>query len=620
MPSSTKLPEPAPRKPGRPGDDKGAPARPAPRPGKQAAPARAADKPVPARPAAGNGAAAEAPADEKSSPLPLAAAGAAVPQRPQAAVAAGAPPAKSAAQAAPAEEYEDEYDDDSWLRQVTRNLPAWLISALFHMALVLMLAMLDMGLEEKDDNKVLSLFPSENQEELEELLEMPEIEDFDVDELDDSVDLSEPVEMVDAVDNLDVSNELLADPSETPDTEQMAKVEMNVSDILNVAGPQADVLSQLGSGVADGKGMVGGRSSEGRKQAVKARGGTPDSEAAVEAALAWLAAHQNPNGSWCFDHRGGGQCNGQCSEPDAQHAKHYDGATGLALLPFFGAGYNHLDGKYKDTVGRGLNFLLNHGKMDKNGFKLDGGYMYGHGIASIALCEAYGMSGDSTLRDAAQASVAYIVSQQSPKTGGFGYHGPGQDTSVLGWQMMAYKSANLAGLYVPPAAVAGIHHNLDHVVGMRGEYGISYYGYNAPQKRASTTAIGALSRMYMGWPRNPALEETVAYISRTGPDPKSMYFNYYATQVLFQYTDGEGDIWDKWNNKMRDFLIATQDKQGHQVGSWSKSKIAKHGGRLYATCMAAMTLEVYYRHMPIYQKRNIKGDKGKGEQDEFTFD
>lgn len=516
----------------------------------------------------------------------------------------------------PAEEFED---DDGWMRDYMRILPAWLISALVHMLLILLLALFDTGLEEKNETKVLSLFPADTTEELEELIEEVELEEVEVEELEEATDVSEALEIVDAVEEMESIDDLLTDPTETPDNEQMAKVEMNVSDILDVAGPQTDVLSQVGSGMADGQGLTGGRSSDGRKKAIEIRGGTADSEAAVEAALAWLAAHQNPNGSWCFDHRGGGQCNGQCDEPDTSHAKHYDGATGLALLPFFGAGYNHLDGKYAETVGRGINFLLNHGKMTKDGYQFDGGYMYGHGIAAIALCEAYGMSGDSALRDPAQAAVAYIVAQQSRKTGGFGYHGPGQDTSVLGWQMMAYKSALLAGLYVPPGAIAGIHHNLDNVVGVRGEYGIAYYGYRDPKKKTSTTAIGALSRMYMGWNRNPALDESVAHISRTGPSNRDMYYNYYATQVLFQYTDGEGEIWDKWNLNMRDYLIKTQSKSGHETGSWDKSKIARHSGRLYATCMAAMVLEVYYRHMPVYQKGGVKAEDQEGE-DDFKFD
>ena len=79
-----------------------------------------------------------------------------------------------------------------------------------------------------------------------------------------------------------------------------------------------------------------------------------------------------------------------------------------------------------------------------------------------------------------------------------------------------------------------------------------------------------------------------------------MYYNYYATQVLSQYG---GELWDKWNREMREFLIATQSTKGPSKGSWFFNHPNElgydHGGRLYATTLAAMTLEVYYRYMPL---------------------
>ena len=80
-----------------------------------------------------------------------------------------------------------------------------------------------------------------------------------------------------------------------------------------------------------------------------------------------------------------------------------------------------------------------------------------------------------------------------------------------------------------------------------------------------------------------------------------MYYNYYATQVLHQYG---GKHWKKWNSIMRDHLVNTQAKGGHADGSWATADAHGQaaGGRLYMTCLAVMTLEVYYRHMPIYKE------------------
>ncbi len=87
----------------------------------------------------------------------------------------------------------------------------------------------------------------------------------------------------------------------------------------------------------------------------------------------------------------------------------------------------------------------------------------------------------------------------------------------------------------------------------------------------------------------------------------NMYYNYYATQVMHHYG---GEQWTKWNTEMRDFLVATQSTDGHEYGSWFFPDGVDMGGgnagRLYYTSLAAMTLEVYYRHMPLYHEMSLK--------------
>jgi hypothetical protein len=106
----------------------------------------------------------------------------------------------------------------------------------------------------------------------------------------------------------------------------------------------------------------------------------------------------------------------------------------------------------------------------------------------------------------------------------------------------------------------------------------------------------------------------VDFLSKTGPSKSNMYFNYYATQVMRQYCGDPGtenhELWVKWNTSMRDSLVSSQDKTGHQKGSWHTSGDhgAERGGRLYCTSMATMILEIYYRHMPIYGKQAATDD------------
>jgi hypothetical protein len=110
--------------------------------------------------------------------------------------------------------------------------------------------------------------------------------------------------------------------------------------------------------------------------------------------------------------------------------------------------------------------------------------------------------------------------------------------------------------------------------------------------------------MYLGWKRDePALIRGVEILDHIGPRADDIYFDYYATQVMHHF---EGPMWERWNEKMREGLIATQSKAGHATGSWFFSGDrhgARSGGRLYSTSLATMTLEVYYRYMPLYGKQ-----------------
>jgi hypothetical protein len=131
------------------------------------------------------------------------------------------------------------------------------------------------------------------------------------------------------------------------------------------------------------------------------------------------------------------------------------------------------------------------------------------------------------------------------------------------------------------------------------------YGYMTPVPKRSTTAIGLLCRMYTGWRRDHApLAKGVAYLGQWGPSNEEIYYNYYATQVLCHFG---GPHWEKWNLRMREHLIATQAGSGHEAGSWffANDPGAEKGGRLYYTALAVMTLEVYYRYMPLYGSQSV---------------
>jgi hypothetical protein len=347
-------------------------------------------------------------------------------------------------------------------------------------------------------------------------------------------------------------------------------------------------------------GALQGRPRQGRAPLLKREGGTPESERAVQWGLRWLVAHQRDDGSWDFDHNKSA-CRGQCRNPGTEAST--TAATAIALLPFLGAGYTHGEGEYQEVVKRGLYHLVTRALQTPHGSDLQEGTMYAQGLSTIALCEAYAMTRDPALKDLAQGALRFIVYAQDPKGGGWRYT-PGQpgDTTVTGWQLMALKSGQMAGLEVPSPTLYLAQRFLSSVQSEGG----ARYGYMTPQPRETTTAIGLLCRMYTGWRHDhPGLQKGVAYLSQWGPSEDNMYYNYYATQVLHHWG---GTDWEKWNRKMRDYLIATQATNSHEAGSWYFSGgQGQVGGRLYNTAMAVMTLEVYYRYMPLYREDAVAG-------------
>lgn len=360
----------------------------------------------------------------------------------------------------------------------------------------------------------------------------------------------------------------------------------------------------LNSGGRSSKGALGDRSPQGRAGLVGSGDGGPTdlSERAVERALRWLVAHQCEDGSWHFNHNES-LCGGLCRNPGTVSTT--TGATGMVLLAFLGAGYTHTEGEHQEAVRRGLYYLARRAIVTTEGADLQEGTMYAQGLATIALCEAYAMTGDPALRDLAHEAVRMVVFAQDKSGGGWRYH-PGDpgDTTVTGWQLMALKSGEMAGLEVPRSALYRAQSFLDRVSCEDG----AQYGYMSTDPRRSTTAVGLLMRMYGGWPRdNSALRRGVAHLARWGPSQDDIYYNYYATQAMFHWG---GSDWKRWNRELRDRLVATQAGAGHESGSWYfPNQKTESGGRLCSTCLAVMTLEVYYRYMPLYGKEAFEGDR-----------
>jgi hypothetical protein len=354
------------------------------------------------------------------------------------------------------------------------------------------------------------------------------------------------------------------------------------------------------SGPPDGKPFAS-RTGPGRSASVRGRGGNAASEAAVERGLEWLSLHQAVDGSWQFD-LSGCRCNGACRDPGSLTSS--TASTAIALLPFLGAGHTHVDGRYQETVSRGIYYLLSRMQRTPRGGDFCEGTMYGHGVTTLALAEALGMTKDDMLVPPVRDAIRFIETAQDMHSGGWRYL-PGQagDTTVTAWQLTALKSAQLAGLEAPSPTIDGVRRFLDRVQTLNG----AAYGYRSPSAKPCTSAIGLLCRMYTGWgPEQEALNRGLTALAKPGPSPHAVYQNFYLSQALVQF---DHPVWPRWNIKNRDQIVAQQARVAHEAGSWFfDDRDTAPGGRLAHTALAILTLEVYYRLLPIYQQEAVDSE------------
>jgi len=489
------------------------------------------------------------------------------------------------------------------MREFWRTIPAALASLIFHVALIGML-MLILGPataeEQFTEEAVVETAPEEKP------LQDPLITtDIDPNAKNPEQDINYNAERV-----ADVSVSGTVDTNQAVgviDAKEAPPITLPPPQGFGQAGQGGLVESMLAKNTAFQPGEVGGfldqaklagtffgRSGATRQQAVIEGGGTKESEACVVKGLRWIISVQQANGSWQLDDT-------RFKDPGRSNDT---AATAFGLLPLLGSGYTHKKAPpnapfnpYDKPIEKALIWLIN--RQNKRDGDLGGG-MYAHSLATIALCEAYGLSQDPLLRKPAQMAVNYLIRAQHD-AGGWRY-GPRQagDLSVSGWSIMALKSGQMSGLDVPEM---NMRKAINYVNAMCNETNEGY-GYTGPGSSDTMSAVGLLCRQYLqAWgPQNIRMIKGVNNHLKTrppAPNYKNIYYYYYATQVMHHFG---GNAWKEWNDKMRELLVKAQSNDG----SWS-SEGDRHGGaggRLMITSLNLLTLEVYYRHLPLYYRES----------------
>jgi hypothetical protein len=321
---------------------------------------------------------------------------------------------------------------------------------------------------------------------------------------------------------------------------------------------------------------------------MKKLGGSEASEAAVDKALEYLVANQEEDGRWDIS-RGGGQ-NG-----------HDVAATAFNLLAFYGRGERHdRDCKYRDQVKLALDWLVgqqNAASGDLRGPRHQGNAMYDHGIASLALVEAYGVTKDPELRPRAQAAIDFIVESQHEE-GGWRYK-PGDrgDLSVSGWMVMALASGEMSGIPIPAKTKAGVKNFLQIVSGGKdgGSYGYTDSPGKGNSRKNAMNAVGFFCAQLNGASANAAKAfESSLILDGAGFQLNDIYYAYYGTLAAYQ---NQGPVWKKWTNKMHaEFLKAQAEDGSWQFGGPHAGAM----GKFIGTALVALCLEAHYRYTPLY--------------------
>jgi hypothetical protein len=431
-----------------------------------------------------------------------------------------------------------------------------------------------------------------------------EVQVIEVDEqlLDELLEEKPPEELPELVDTItppDVNMDMTP-----PDIEEFAAAP--VQDTVTELNIASDAISPIVmKGLAPGQ--MSNRSGAGRGASIAAFGGKwgQYAEAAVLRALEWLRINQNQDGSW------------GTSDKEAM--------AGLGILTFLAHGETTASEKYGPTVERAIRYLV--AKQNEKGefAKTDStAGSYSQAICVYAISEAYGMTRIPSLKTVMEKGVQLLIDGQQAK-GGYDYKflkGDRRDTSLGGWCCQAMKAAYIAG-----AENARLHDAMELAVQdmksvQKPDDGSFYYSkIGASHSTHAITGVAVLSMQLLGHGGDEEVKRGLSFLNGANcnwkdPPEWPMYAWYYISQNKFHQG---GANWSSWNNQFAPQFIRNQNPDG----SWNSAGLGLPEGSsgrenmhpVYATTLAALTLQVYYRFLPTYQPIETKAIDQKSADD-----
>jgi hypothetical protein len=283
--------------------------------------------------------------------------------------------------------------------------------------------------------------------------------------------------------------------------------------------------------------------------------------------------------------------------------------TGLAIMALLAVGYTPDDATHGDRIRRGLNYVLSQMRDDGYLGHNDNSRMYGHGICTLMLTEAAGMTRDEVLErrlvEACRRAVKLILRAQAIRKGGdqqggwrYEPNSADSDLSLTGWQTMALRSAKNIGIEVPntaiQSAIAYIRANSAPDGG---------FAYQGKADHPVLRGIGLLALPVCGVYDAPELAKTTAKMLADPPKwqgPWFFYRTYYAAVGMYQMGD---QAWNRFFPLVDDMLIGHQNADGSWPDPPGNNELSGYAPTpVYTTAMAALALAVHHHLLPIYQR------------------
>jgi len=307
--------------------------------------------------------------------------------------------------------------------------------------------------------------------------------------------------------------------------------------------------------------------------------------------LAYLATTQQEDGTWP-----GASNNGSA-------------ITGICVMAFMASGGDPDFGPYAENIRKALRRII----LDQDaqtGHIAGGGHgsMYHHGLAMLALSEAYGVVNERllwqgsdapvedrrTIGQALELAVRCALTAQKRNPFGAWRYSPGSqdaDTTVSGTVLMGLLGARNAGIEIPNEAV---------------EKALSFFrlstmqdgnvSYQPAQSHGDGICRASIATLVFAVAKRKDLPEYKAAAGfikqRIDQDVNQhpFYARYYLAQALFQ---SDLEAWKAWNQRIVDKFQKMQKADGSIPSSY---------GPAYGTGMSVLALALNYRLLPVYER------------------